>query len=341
MGWNSWFALGEHITDQMIRTQADAMIASGMLAAGYQYINVDDGWQGERNSEGALQPNAGFPDMKALGDYLHSRGLKFGIYTSMGPQSCSGHVGSAGHEQQDAQTFANWSVDFIKYDRCHLDTGNIQDEIRVLRFSKALRSSEKHPIVLSIVDLQSPWDWAPPLAVNMWRIAPDATDSFSNVLSISDIDSSLFAYSNPHGWNDPDILQIGHNGMSLEEYRTHMTLWIMLSAPLLAGLDLRNLTQADLELLTNSAAIAINQDPGAKQAQRIQHGALDVWLRVLSKGWAIAVINRSDQTASYDYIPGSLGIAATQTHDVWNKGTVSTAQTFLIQPHGSVLLEVH
>ena len=341
MGWNSWYAFHENITDQLIRTQADAMIASGMVSAGYQYINIDDGWQGQRNSQGVLQSNAGFPDMKALGDYLHSRGLKFGIYTSMGSLTCGGHMGSLGYEQQDAQTFVDWGVDFIKYDRCHLDTSNTQDEFRVLRFSQAVRSREKHPVILSIVVLDSPWEWAPVFAVNMWRIAPDATDSFSNMLTISDTDSQLFAYSGAHEWNDPDILQVGHTGMSFEEYRTHMTLWIMLSAPLLAGLDLRNLTPPDLELLTNPDAISINQDPGAKQAQRIQHGALDVWLRVLSKGWAVAVINRSDQALNYTYSPVSLGISATQTYDVWSKQTVSTPRAFLIQPHGSLLLEAH
>jgi alpha-galactosidase len=174
----------------------------------------------------------------------------------------------------------------------------------------------------------------------MWRIAPDATDSFPNMLEISDVDSELAAYSGPHNWNDPDVLQVGRSGMSFEEYRTHMTLWAMLSAPILAGVDLRKIATADLDLLTNADVIAISQDPRAEQAQRLQHGNVDVWLKTLSGGWAVALINRSQDVATYVFSPSDLGIPPTHAYDVWNKKSVNTPYSVSIEPHCSILLKL-
>lgn len=337
MGWSSWYAFHTHISGTIIRQQADAMTSNGMRKAGYEYVNVVDGWQGDRDSQGFLHPNSNFPDMKALGNYLHSKGLKFGIYTSMGPKSCGGYVGSLGYEAQDAQTFLDWGVDFVEYDDCFLEAGVVAESL-VYKMSLAIRQREKHPVVLSTVLLLSPWDWASAFAVNMWRIAPDALDTYQNMLQIADADAPLAPFAGKVGWNDPDLLLVGLGGMTTNEYRTHMTLWVMLAAPLISSTDLGRLSPADLAILTNPDAIAINQDPKVQQATRVRQGVVDVWLKSLSNGWAIAVVNRSDQPVQYAVSPNELGIIASQAFEVWTKQTVALPYTATIAAHSCVLL---
>jgi len=341
MGWNSWYAFQDNISDSVIRQQADAMIANGMHQAGYEYINIDDGWEGQRDLDGILQPNANFPDMKALGDYLHSRGLKFGIYTTMGPKTCTGLVGSQGYEEKDVQTFLNWGVDFVKYDICNFQPASeIVEQAFIHKMSIALRSQETHPVVLSIVMLQSPWHWGRSLAVNMWRISPDAQNTYENMMEIADNDAGLAPYASKAGWNDPDMLQVGRGGMSTNEYRTHFTLWAILAAPLLASTDLRSVSASDLAILTNGAAIAINQDPEVHQANRVSHGStVDVWVKQLSAGWAIAIVNRSEEVTTHLLDGKDLGIDVAQVNEVWTDQTVSLPYTFTLPSHGSVLLK--
>ncbi|HXY08572.1 MAG TPA: glycoside hydrolase family 27 protein [Terriglobales bacterium] len=341
MGWNSWYAFGDSISDSLIRQQADAMIANGMYQAGYNYVNLDDGWQGYRDALGFLQPNSNFPDMKGLADYLHSRGLKFGIYTSTGINSCGGFVGSKGYEEQDAQTFLNWGADFVKYDAICDYTTDVTTRIALIRkLSFALRSQETHPVVLSIVMLHSPWNWARSIAVNMWRISPDAKDSYRNMMQTADVDAPLARYASQTGWNDPDMLQVGRDGMTANEYRTHMTLWAMLSAPLLAGTDLRSISPSNLEILTNAEAIAINQDTEGHQANRVLHSpSLDLWVKTLSGGSAIAIINRGERSATFMANDTVLGIDAAQVYDVWTKQTVSLPRSFRLEAHSCVLLK--
>lgn len=338
MGWSSWYGFQTHISDQLVRQQAEAMIANGMQQAGYEYINIDDGWQGERDSQGFIQPNSDFPDMKALGSFLHSAGFKFGLYTSLGRKSCDGLVGSYGHEAQDAQTFLDWGVDFVKYDLCDLDSKETAPSL-VAKSSKALRQSETHPVVVSIVVLDKPWRWAPGLAVNMWRIAPDQTGTFDNMSRIADTDAPLFPFASKVGWNDPDMLLIGDGGATLDENRTQMTLWAMLAAPLIASTDVLRLSPAQIEILTNPDAIAINQDAEVQQAKKVKEGAVDVWEKALVNGWAIAIINRKKDPATYLVDPKNLGIQASQTYDVWNKQTVTLPTSVTVPPHGSVLLK--
>jgi len=341
MGWNSWYAFGESISDSLIRQQADAMIANGMYKAGYNYVNVDDGWQGDRDASGVLHPNSNFPDMKALADYIHARGLKFGIYTSTGVKSCGGLVGSRGHEEQDAQTFLNWGADLVKYDAiCDYKTDEATQRSLIRKMSVALRSGETHPIVFSIVMLHSPWDWARSQAVNMWRITPDATDTYADMMRTADVDAGLTRYASNVGWNDPDMLQVGRGGMTTEEYRTHMTLWAMLAAPLLSGTDLRSISPSDLEILINADAIAINQDMEIHQARRVFHtSSLDVWVKTLSIGSAVAFINRGEQSTTLMVNGTDLGTNGLPVYEVWTKQTVSLPHSFTLPAHGCVLLK--
>jgi alpha-galactosidase len=337
MGWSTWYGFQTRISDLVIRQHAQAMISNGMREAGYEYINIDDGWQGFRDSQGFLHPNSKFPDMKALGGYLHSLGFKFGIYTSLGRKSCSGFVGSYGHEAQDAQTFLDWGVDFVKYDLCFLDLDAAQG--LVAKMSTALRRNEKHPVVLSIVVLSAPWRWAPGLAVNMWRIATDETGTYANMLQIADTDAPLAPFARKAGWNDPDMLLIGAGGMTLDQNRTQMTLWAMLAAPLISSTDLLQLSSSQLEILTNPDAIAVNQDPEVQQATRVRQGLVDVWRKKLANGWAIAIINRKNQSATYLVNPNELGIKASQAYEVWTKQTVTLPSSLMIAAHGCVLLK--
>ena len=337
MGWSTWYGFQTRISDALIRQQAEAMAANGMRQAGYEYVNIDDGWQGYRDSQGFLHPNSSFPDMKALGDYLHSLGFKFGIYTSIGRKTCDGLVGSYGHEAQDAQTFLDWGVDFVKYDLCFMDTDRAP--ALIAKMSKALRTNEKHPVVLSIVVLSEPWRWAPRLAVNMWRIATDETGTYTDMLRIADTDAPLASFAGKAGWNDPDMLLIGDGGTTLDEDRAQMTLWAMLAAPLISSTDLLQLSSAQLEILTSPEAIAVNQDPEIQQATRVKQGVVDVWLKKLAGGWAIAIINRKEESATYVVDPNELGIKASQAYEVWTKQTITLPSSLTIAAHGCVLLK--
>jgi len=340
MGWNTFYAFGYNISDSLIRQQAEAMVANGMREAGYVYVNIDDGWQGERDAQGILHPNSNFPDMQALAAYIHSRGLKFGLYSSIGPKTCGGLIGSYGHEEQDAKTLLAWDIDFLKYDLCALNRSDLLVEDSVGRMSRVLRQNEKHPIVLSIVVLKSPWQWAPLLATNMWRIAPDFQGTFQDMLGIVDVDAPLAPYADKEHWNDPDMLQVGHSAMTTDEYRTHMTLWAMLSAPLISSVDLRNIDSTSLSILTNRDAIAINQDSAAQQATRVQQGQIDVWVKNLSTGTAIAIVNRSTMSMTYLVDPSLLhNSSSSQAHEVWTNQTVKLPFTVALAPHSCVLLK--
>ena len=337
MGWSSWYGFATHISDPIIRQQAEAMLSNGMRQAGYEYVNVVDGWQGDRDSRGFLHPNSDFPDMKALGDYLHSRSFKFGIYTSIGRKSCGGLVGSYGHEAQDAQTFIDWGVDFVEYDLCSLDATDTVPAL-VAKMATALRQNAKRPIVLSIVVLETPWLWAPSLSVNMWRIARDETGSYKNMLEIADIDAPLAAYARKVGWNDPDLVLVG-NGMKLDENRTQMTLWAMLAAPLISSTDVLHLSSSQLEVLTNPDVIAIDQDPAVQQAIRLRQGVVDVWRKKLADGWAIALINRKQQPATYVVDPHDINLETAQAYEVWTQQTVTLPYSVTVPAHGCVLLK--
>ncbi len=362
MGWNSWNHFAGRVTDADVRSAADALVSTGMRDAGYIYVNVDDTWQGKRDAQGVLHPNERFPDMKALGDYIHSKGLKFGIYSSPGAKTCGGYEGSLGHEAQDARMYAAWGVDFLKYDLCSFQ-GNMNqvkaehpgnpaasNGLMIAAYRKmgeALKATGR-PILYSLCQygLDQPWKWGPGLGANMWRTTDDIDDSYGRMIAIGFSQAGLSKYAAPGHWNDPDMLEIGNGKMTEDEYRTHMSLWVLLAAPLLAGNDLSRMTEADRKLLMNKEAIAIDQDPLGKQGDRLyQSGDFDVWTRPLSGGRvAVGLFNRSWDTREVSVDLAEIGFrSGAELRDVW-KGTDlghhSGVYTAAVPRHGAALLIV-
>ena len=243
-----------------------------MRDAGYVYVNIDDGWQGERDEHGNLRPNTKFPDMKGLADYLHGRGLKLGIYTSPGPKSCAGFEGSYGHEEQDARTFAEWGVDYLKYDWC--SAGLIYDDAEMpavyLKMAEAIRATGR-PMVFSICQYgrADVWKWGADAGGNLWRTTGDIADRWDVMSTIGFAQDELAPFARPGHWNDPDMLEVGNGHMTAAEYRTHMSLWALLAAPLIAGHDVRSSSPETLSVLTNREVIAIDQDPLGRPGRRV------------------------------------------------------------------------
>src|SRR5579875_3608657 len=289
MGWNSWNHFAGKVTDADVRSAADMLVSTGMRDAGYVYVNVDDTWQGKRDAQGVIQSNERFPDMKALADYVHSKGLKFGIYSSPGAQTCARFEGSLGHEAQDAQTYASWGVDFLKYDLCsyrtdmkaekaaHPEDADADNKLMIAAYRKmgdALRQATKgtgRPIVYSLCQYgwDHVWTWGPTVDAQMWRTTGDISDRYDRMMAIANLQAGLAKYAAPGHWNDPDMLEIGNGGMTADEYRTHMSLWAVLAAPLLAGNDLSKMSETDRGILMNREALAIDQDPLGKQGDRV------------------------------------------------------------------------
>jgi alpha-galactosidase len=308
MGWNSWNYFAEKVTDADVRAAADAMVASGMRDAGYVYVNIDDGWQGERDANGMIHPNARFPDMKALADYVHAKGLKLGIYSSPGPKTCAGYAGSLGHEKQDAQTYAAWGVDYLKYDLCsYLDVmkdkapNDPEAQMRLMEgayqtMREALDAAHR-PIVYSLCQygMDAVWEWASDLRVggNLWRTTGDISPDWDRIYTLASQQAGLARYSGPGHWNDPDMLEVGNGNLSEAENRSHFSWWAMLAAPLLAGNDLAKMSPAVRDILTRREVIAIDQDVLGKQATRAYaDGEVEVWTRPLQDGaLALAVFN--------------------------------------------------
>ncbi|MGH9882487.1 MAG: glycoside hydrolase family 27 protein, partial [Pyrinomonadaceae bacterium] len=244
MGWNSWNKFAGRVDDATVRAMADAMASNGMKEAGYVYVNIDDTWEGSRDAEGNIQTNKKFPDMKALADYVHGKGLKLGIYSSPGPNTCAGYEGSYGHEAQDARTFAAWGIDYLKYDWCGARAIYTDEEMPAIyqKMGDALLASGR-PIVYSLCQYGrlDVWKWGADVGGNLWRTTGDIRDTWDSMTRIGFSQNELAPWAKPGHWNDPDMLEIGNGGMSETEYQTHMSLWAMLAAPLLAGNDLRNM----------------------------------------------------------------------------------------------------
>jgi alpha-galactosidase len=351
MGWNSWNKFANRIDDAAVRGIADAMVRNGMRDAGYLYVNIDDTWEGERDAQGNIQPNQKFPDMKALADYIHSRGLKIGIYSSPGPNTCEGYEGSYGHEQQDARTYAAWGMDYLKYDWCGAFTIYKDSEMQAVyqKMGDALLASGRE-IVFSLCQygLVDVWKWAPSVGGNLWRTGGDIKDSWESMSSIGFGQDRFAPYARPGHWNDPDMLEIGNGHMTDTEYRTHMSLWSMLAAPLIAGNDVRNMSEAIRDILTNREVIAIDQDKAGHQAKRVwRSGQQEVWSRDLASGdSAVALFNRAAETARVTFRWADAGIPKTPSciRDLWlhaeQKGS-GPEYSAEIPSHGVVLLRVH
>lgn len=310
MGWNSWNQFGCRINENVVREMADAMVESGMKDAGYEYIVIDDCWQRGRDGEGnIIVDEDAFPSgIKALADYIHSRGLKFGLYSDGGVKTCAGRPGSRGYEFQDARTYASWGVDYLKYDWCYSEDQSAKASYRLMR--DALFQAGR-PVVFSMCEwgLNEPWLWAGDIA-HLWRTTGDISDCFScesnwgslGVMQILDQQLKLRRYAGPGHWNDPDMLEVGNEGLSLVEAQAHFGLWCLLSAPLMAGNDLANMSDEIRDILTNLEVIAIDQDSLGRQALKwMDYGDLEIWLKPLKDGdFAMGILNRGDEKIFFD-----------------------------------------
>jgi alpha-galactosidase len=317
MGWNSWNYFAGKVDDKGVRAAADQIVSSGMKDAGYIYVNIDDTWEGKRDETGVLHTNEKFPDMKALADYVHSKGLKIGIYSSPGPLTCAKFEGSYGHEEQDAKMYADWGIDYLKYDLCGFRQVMQQQapndpaaQMKMMyeayvKMGKALRATGR-PIVYSFCQYgwDSVWEWGPAIGANLWRTTGDIRPAWDSMYTILSQQEGLQSYAGPGHWNDPDMLEVGNGKLTPAEDRTHFSMWAMLAAPLLAGNDLPNMTPEVKGILTNKDVIAIDQDKLGKQGRRVySEGEVDVWERDLSgDATAIAVVNAgSDRYSTHPF----------------------------------------
>lgn len=315
MGWNSWNTFETNIDEKLVKETADIMVSSGMAAAGYNYIVLDDGWMTkERDKEGNLVPDpVKFPSgMKALVDYVHAKGLKFGLYNCAGTHTCAGYPGTRGYEYQDARFYANLNIDFLKYDWCNTEGINAKEAYTTM--SNALKTAGK-PIVFSLCEWgdNQPWEWGKPVG-NLWRISGDIYPCFDceykhegnwsswGFMKILEMRKDIRKYSGPDHWNDFDMLEVG-NDMNDTEDKSHFTMWSMMSSPLIAGNDLRKMTKETLAILTNKELIVINQDKlGIQGFKYSAEDGLEVWVKPLSDGnWAITFLNRSEATKKINF----------------------------------------
>jgi alpha-galactosidase len=357
MGWNSWNHFAEKVDDATIRAQADAMVSTGMRDAGYLYINIDDTWEGDRDAQGVIHPNSKFPDMKALADYVHSKGLKIGIYSSPGSKTCAGFAGSYGHEEQDAATYAAWGIDYLKYDLCGLreimkNAPSLEAANKIMvdayvKMRDAVRKTNR-PIVYSFCQYgdDAVWRWGASAGGNLWRTTGDINDTYARMADIGFGQAGLAKFAGPGHWNDPDMLEIGNGGMKTEEYRTHMSLWALLAAPLLAGNDLTAMSPETIALLTNREVIAIDQDAAGKQGDRFSaEGPMEVWVRQLADGSkAVGLFNRHFGPLDMQVDFHEVGFkGAVKVRDVWaarDLGSMKDSYKVQVPGHGVVLLRV-
>ena len=362
MGWNSWNFFAGKVTDKDIRDTADLLVSTGMRDAGYIYVNIDDTWEGDRDAAGIIHSNAKFPDMKALADYVHSKGLKLGIYSSPGPKTCAKFEGSLGHEQQDADTYAAWGIDYLKYDLC-----SFRDNMRTAapddpaKQNQMMRDAYElmhqailktgRPMIYSLCQYgwDSVWEWAPSVGANLWRTTDDIKASYDRMALIGRSQAGLSKFAAPGHWNDPDMLEVGNGKLTHDENLTHMTLWAMLAAPLLAGNNLTAITPDVTAILTNREVIAIDQDPLGEQGDRIYaEGPIEIWSKPLHDGSiALAIFNFGESASELRNISLHLkeaGIKGSpKARDIWaakDLGPITDDQKFTIPRHGVVLLKL-
>lgn len=359
MGWSSWNHFHVDISEEIIRAQADHMVSSGMQAAGYAYINIDDGYFGGRDEQGNLLPHrTRFPGgMRAVSDYIHSKGLKAGIYSDAGINTCASHwdrdtsgagVGLFGHEEKDLrQMQVDWNYDFVKVDWCGGEWLGLDEQTRYTLIGQLIRKI-RPDVVYNVCRWKFPGSWVVPLA-DSWRISGDIENTFKSVMHIVDINAGLWQHASPGHVNDMDMLQVGR-GMSYEEDKTHFSMWCMMSSPLLAGNDLRTMSGETVSILTNKEMIAINQDPLVYQARRIvDDGDLEIWAKPListtSGKVAVALLNRSAKEADIRFSPDSVGLQTNKGYvvrDVWlGKNFQESTKpdvTFSVPSHGVVVL---
>lgn len=362
LGWNSWNVWARAVDDKKIRQAADAMVKSGLAAHGYQYINIDDAWMGARDASGEIHPNEKFPDMKALADYVHSKGLKIGIYSSPGPLTCQKLEGSFQHEAQDAATYAKWGMDFLKYDLCSYrakigDTNNREQMMKPYRIMGDALKSGPRDMVFSLCQygLGGVEEWGPEVGGQLWRTTGDIRDSWESMSKIGFEQAGREKWAGPGRWNDPDMLVVGMLGWGVEPHQsrlngneqlTHITLWSLLSAPLLLGCDMSQFDPFTVKLLTNDEVLDVNQDPAGKQAgRRAQEGLLEVWAKPLSDGTVAAgLFNRGIEPARVTAKWSDLGLSGKQpVRDLWQQkslGVFESAFAATVPAHGAVLVKI-
>lgn len=362
MGWSTWYPLACHATDEIVRAEAKAMVTSGMKAAGYRYVNIDDCWEGKRDARGFIHPNAKFPDMRALADYVHSLGLKLGIYSSPGPKTCGGYEGSYLHEEQDAETYARWGIDFLKYDWCSGEDVYKPDQMQgaYQKMEEALRRTGR-PIVYGLCQygMEAVWKWGRSVGGNMWRTTDDITSNYYTIMFFGLNQSGLGKYAGPGGWNDPDNLQIGRQPQELgseaerrvtepldeNEEKSQMTLWCILAAPLIAGNDLTKMTPATRSILTNQEVIAVDQDSGGHQGRLVRlEGPLQVWMKPLADGSKVVGLFNTDwgpMPVGVDF--RQIGITSSaQVRDLWAQkdlGRFDHSFITTVPQHGVMLIK--
>jgi alpha-galactosidase len=359
MGWNSWNHFAGRVTDADVRGAADAIVSSGMRDAGYIYVNIDDTWEGQRDAQGIIHTNFKFPDMKALADYVHSKGLKLGIYSGPGPKTCAGFEASYGHEEQDAKTYAEWGIDYLKYDLCSFTEIMRKDapHDRDKQFQMQKAAYEKmhqaliasgRPIVFSLCQYgwNDVWKWGTDVGGNLWRTTGDINDTYQRMADIGFGQLGLAKYAGPGHWNDPDMLEVGNGGMTDDEYRTHMSLWAILAAPLLAGNDLSKMSPETLSILLNKEVIAVDQDRLGKQGDRaFAVGMTETWTRPLTgNALAAGLFNRDTEEHSVPLHLHDLGFSdRAKLRDLWKHEDVAATKgdyTVTVPAHGVVMLRI-
>ncbi|ASU79030.1 alpha-galactosidase [Actinopolyspora erythraea] len=350
MGWNSWNNFGCEVSAKLVRQTAEAMVSSGMKAAGYDYVNIDDCWMAERRGPGGrLVPDPDkFPNgMKTLADHVHSLGLEIGIYATAGTETCAGYPGSLGHERIDARTFAEWGIDYLKYDNCN--NRGIPAEERYRAMAEAIETTGE-PIVLSICEWgqNAPWKgWGREVGGQLWRTTGDIRDTWTSWTGILDEQVGLTKYSGPNGWNDPDMLEVGNGNMSTAEYRAHFAMWALLNAPLIAGNDLRDMDEPTRRILTDEDLIAVNQDWAGVQGRKIRDdGDQEVWAKPMSDGSvAVALFNRARTNTTISVPAERLGLPPASHYrlrDLWHDTESTSTGTVrgAVGAHSAVVLRV-
>jgi alpha-galactosidase len=352
MGFNNWntTGCGSQFNEAMVKGIADLFVSSGLKAAGYTYVNLDDCWAlPSRDGAGNLVADpTRFPDgIKAVADYVHSKGLKFGLYSSAGTKTCNsaGFPGGLGHEQQDANLWASWGVDYLKYDNCNNNGVDAQQRYKTM--GDALKATGR-PILYSICEWGSnqPWNWAPAIG-NSWRTTGDISDNWASMIGNAHQNQALAQYAKPGAWNDPDMLEVGNGGMTDTEYRTHFSLWSQMAAPLLIGSDIRSATPATMAILQNTDVIAVDQDPLGKQGTVVSSsGGLVVMSKQLSNGdRAVTLTNENGSAATVTTSAAAVGMASASSYrlaNLWTKAVSSTSGSISasVPAHGTVMYRV-
>ncbi|AQZ61851.1 Endo-1,4-beta-xylanase A precursor [[Actinomadura] parvosata subsp. kistnae] len=349
MGWNDWNTFFCNVNESLIRQTADIMVSSGMAAAGYTYVNIDDCWSTKsRNAAGDLVADPQkFPSgMKALADYVHSKGLKLGIYSSAGTTTCAGYPASLGYERRDAALWASWGIDYLKYDNCGDHQGKSGQQ-RYTAMRDALAATGR-PILFSLCNWgqESVWTWGMPVG-NSWRTTGDIAANWNSIMGILDQQVGLEAYSGPGGWNDPDMLEVGVGSLTATEGRAHFSLWSLLNAPLIAGNDIRSMSAETRTILTNTEVIAVNQDWGGRQGHKISdNGNLEVWRKPMSNGSvAVVLLNRGTSTSTISTTAAALGLGSVASYtvrDLWAHTTSTSTGTISasVPGHGAAMFLV-